>query len=143
MNTLIMRETTRLLVALILMFSVFMLLRGHDQPGGGFVGGLIASIAFCLYLFVADAAAVRRLLRADPSTVGAVGLGMAIASGLVGFVVEGAPFLTCEWTTVGGFKVGTPLAFDVGVYLVVVGAVLTFVLGIKEQLPVLMSDGTQ
>ena len=81
MNTLIMRETTRLLVALILMFSVFMLLRGHDQPGGGFVGGLIASIAFCLYLFVADAAAVRRLLRADPSTVGAVGLGMAIASG--------------------------------------------------------------
>ena len=133
MNTLIMRETTRLLAALILMFSVFVLLRGHDHPGGGFVGGLIASTAFCLYLFVADAAAVRSLLRTEPSTIGAVGLGVAIAAGLIGSLVEGAPFLTREWTTVAGLKVGTPLMFDVGVYLVVVGAVLTFVLGIKEQ----------
>ena len=133
MNTLIMRETTRVLVALILMFSAFMLLRGHDHPGGGFVGGLIASIAFCLYLFVADAAAVRQLIRIEPTTIGAVGLGVAIASGLVGFVVDGFPFLTSEWTTVAALKVGTPLAFDIGVYLVVVGAVLTFVLGIKEQ----------
>ena len=132
MNTLIMRETTRLLVPVILMFSVFVLLRGHNHPGGGFVGGLIAGIALCLYIFVADAEAARRLLRTDPSTIGAVGLGIAIASGLVGFLVERAPFLTREWTTIGGLKVGTPLAFDVGVYFVVVGAVLTFVLGIKE-----------
>ena len=132
MNTLIMRETTRLLVPVILMFSVFVLLRGHNHPGGGFVGGLIAAIALCLYIFVADAEAARRLLRTDPSTIGAVGLAIAIASGLVGSLLERAPFLTREWTTIGGLKVGTPLAFDVGVYLVVIGAVLTFVLGIKE-----------
>lgn len=133
MNTLIMREATRALVAIILMFSAFMLLRGHNHPGGGFVGGLIASIAFCLYLFVADAAAVRQLVRIEPTTIGAVGLGVAIASGLVGYVVDGVPFLTSEWTTFAALKVGTPLAFDIGVYLVVVGSVLTFVLGIKEQ----------
>lgn len=132
MNTLIMREATRLLAPVILMFSVFVLLRGHNYPGGGFVGGLIASVAFCLHIFVGGREAARRLLRLDPSAIGAVGLGISIASGLVGYLVERAPFLTSEWTTIAGLKVGTPLAFDIGVYLVVIGAVLTFVLGIKE-----------
>ena len=133
MNTLILREATRLLVALILVFSVFLLLRGHDQSGGGFVGGLVASIAFSLHAFVSGPAAVRRMLRADPGGIAAAGLATAIASGLVGPVAAGAPFLTGWWWTVGGVKVGTPIVFDVGVYLVVVGVVLTFVLGSKEQ----------
>ena len=133
MNTLVLRETTRILVALILVFSVFMLLRGHDQPGGGFVGGLIASIGFSLYVFVADAPALRRVLRTDPRRIGAAGLGLAIASGFVGAFLSPVPFLTSAWTTVANVKLGTPLLFDIGVYLVVVGSVLTFVLGIKEQ----------
>ena len=133
MNTLILRETTRVLVALMLVFSVFTLLRGHDQPGGGFVGGLIASIAFSLYMFVADAHAVRRLLRVDPRSVAASGLGLAVLSGFVSSLTDGAPFLTSAWVTIGSAKLGTPLLFDVGVYLVVTGAALTFVLGIKEQ----------
>lgn len=133
MNTLILRETTRRLVAVILMFSVFMLLRGHDNPGGGFIGGLIASIGFCLYAFASDAASVRRALRVDPGSIGAAGLVLAIASGFVGPLVGGADFLTSHWMVVGGYKLGTPLLFDVGVYLVVVGSVMTFVLGIKEQ----------
>lgn len=133
MNTLILREATRLLVTLILMFSVFMLLRGHDHPGGGFIGGLIASIAFCLLMFVSDAPDVRRLLRAEPAAIGGVGLGLAIAAGFIGLLVDSSPFLTSKWLVVGGLALGTPLVFDVGVYLVVVGAVLTFVLGIAEQ----------
>lgn len=133
MNTLILREATRRLVALILVFSVFLLLRGHDQSGGGFVGGLVASIAFSLHAFVSGPAAVRRMLRTDPGAVAAAGLATAIASGLVGPAVEGAPFLTGWWGTAGGVTIGTPIVFDVGVYLVVVGVVLTFVLGSKEQ----------
>ncbi len=133
MNTLILRETTRVLVALMLVFSVFTLLRGHNQPGGGFVGGLIAASAFSLYGFVAEAPALRRLLRVDPRTIAATGLGVAIVSGFGGFVAAGKPYLTSFWATVGGEKLGTPLFFDVGVYLVVLGAALTFVLGIKEQ----------
>ncbi|MCY4506414.1 MAG: Na(+)/H(+) antiporter subunit B [Acidobacteria bacterium] len=128
-----MRETTRGLVPLILVFSVFLLLRGHDHPGGGFVGGLVASIAFSLYAFVCGPQAARGLLRADPRAVGAVGLAVAIASGFVASLREGAPFLTGQWGTVAGLSIGTPLIFDVGVYLVVVGVVLTFVLGIKER----------
>ena len=133
MNTLILREATRRLVALILVFSVFLLLRGHDQSGGGFVGGLVASIAFSLHAFVSGPAAVRRMLRTDPGSIAAAGLTTAIASGLVGPAATGAPFLTGWWWTAGGLTIGTPIVFDVGVYLVVVGVVLTFVLGSKEQ----------
>lgn len=133
MNSLILREATRLLVAMMLVFSVFMLLRGHNEPGGGFIGGLIAAIAFSLYALATDAAAVRRALRADPRKIAAVGLGIAIASGFLGLFFDSAPFLTGQWTELAGLKVGTPLPFDIGVYLVVVGAVLTVVLGIKEQ----------
>jgi multicomponent Na+:H+ antiporter subunit B len=132
-NSLILREATRLLVALMLVFSIFMLLRGHNEPGGGFIGGLVAAIAFSLYALATDAAGVRRALRIDPRVIAATGLGIAVASGFVGLFVDGAPFLTGQWIVSEDLKVGTPLPFDIGVYLVVVGAVLTVVLGIKEQ----------
>ena len=75
MNTMILRETTRRLVPLILVVSVFLLLRGHEQPGGGFVGGLVASIAFSLYAFVFGPQAARGITSArTPAAVGAVGL---------------------------------------------------------------------
>ena len=133
MNTMILRETTRRLVPLILVFSVFLLLRGHEQLGGGFVGGLVASVAFSLYAFVFGPQAARWILRADPRAVGAAGLAVAIASGFVGSMRDGAPFLTGQWGTLAGLTVGTPVFFDLGVYLVVVGVMLTFVLGIMEQ----------
>ena len=132
MNTLILRETTRVLFALILVFSVSTLLRGHDTPGGGFVGGLIASIACSLYVFVADAEDVRRLVRTDPLKTAAAGLVVAIISGLIGFLSGERPFLSGQWAELAGIPIGTPLLFDFGVYLVVVGSVLTFVLEIKE-----------
>ncbi len=135
MNTLILRETTRVLFTLILVFSVATLLRGHDAPGGGFVGGLIASIACSLYVFVADAKDVRRLVRTDPLKTAAAGLSLAVLSGLIGILSGGGTFLSGQWVEIGGVKLGTPLLFDFGVYLVVVGAVLTFVLEIKEPAP--------
>ena len=131
MNTLILRETTRVLFTLILVFSVATLLRGHNAPGGGFVGGLIASIACSLYVFVADPQDVRRLVRADPLKTAAAGLALAVLSGLVGIFSGEGSFLSGQWVEIGGVKFGTPLLFDFGVYLVVVGAVLTFVLEIK------------
>ena len=132
MNTLILRETTRVLFTLILVFSVATLLRGHDAPGGGFVGGLIASIACSLYVFVAEAEDVRRLIRTDPLKTAAAGLALAMVSGSIGTLSGGHPFLSGQWAEIGGVKLGTPLLFDFGVYLVVVGSVLTFVLEIKE-----------
>ncbi|TVR97781.1 MAG: Na+/H+ antiporter subunit B [Rhodospirillales bacterium] len=137
MHSLILSTATRFLTGLMLVFSVFLLLRGHNEPGGGFVGSLVASTAFALYAIALGAQAVRRALRVDPRTLVMVGLALAIIGGLLP-LIEGAPLFTGVWTDIplprGGYlHVGSPLIFDVGVYLVVVGAVLTVILTMEEE----------
>ena len=134
MNSLILATATRLLLPLLLLFSVFLLLRGHNEPGGGFVGGLVAGTAFVLYGFAHGADGARRALRADPRTVIAIGLLVALASGLPA-LARGNPFLAATWLPralpVLG-KVGTPILFDLGVYLVVLGTVTLVLLTLAE-----------
>ena len=65
-DSLILRTATRLLMPLLLLFSLFELLRGHNEPGGGFVGGLLAAGSLCLYLLAHGPEATRRVLRIDP-----------------------------------------------------------------------------
>jgi multicomponent Na+:H+ antiporter subunit B len=137
MNSLILGTATRFLLTLLLTFSVFLLLRGHNEPGGGFVGGLVAAAAFALYALAFDPTSARRALRIDPRTLIAVGLLLAVASGLVGLAL-GQPFLTGEWAEVHlpglpALDLGTPLFFDIGVYLVVVGVTLTIILALAEE----------
>jgi multicomponent Na+:H+ antiporter subunit A len=136
-SSLILRTTTRFLFTLLVLYSFFLLLRGHDAPGGGFIGGLIAAGAFALYLMAFGADGLRTLLPVPPRTLLSVGLLVAAASGALA-LVERLPYLTSRWTTLpfgpGGepLKLGTPLVFDVGVYLVVIGFILTFALDLEE-----------
>jgi multicomponent Na+:H+ antiporter subunit B len=135
MNSIILRTTSRLLVPLLLLFSLFVLLRGHNEPGGGFIGGLLAAGAFTLHALAHGPAASRRLLRADPRSILATGLLLAVASGM-GAMLLGRPFLTGLWmaqTIPGIGKVSTVLLFDVGVYLVVLGTTLLIVLTLDEE----------
>jgi len=137
MNSLILRTATRFMLPLLIMFSIVVLLRGHNQPGGGFVGGLLASSAIILYGMAFGVDAVHRLLRLPLTTYIAIGLGTAIASGLPG-LLEGQPFLYGHWAgvTLGGIgevKIGTPLFFDIGVYLTVLGVTLMMVLTLAEE----------
>jgi multicomponent Na+:H+ antiporter subunit B len=132
MSSLILSTAARLLVALLLLFSIFVMLRGHNEPGGGFIGGLIAATAFALYVMAEGAGAVRAVLRIDPRKVAGVGLACALAAGLIG-VLAGEPFLRGLWVVLPSGKVGTPLLFDVGVYLVVLGGVVALVLALEEQ----------
>lgn len=132
MNALILRAATRILSALMLLFSLFVLLRGHDAPGGGFIGGLLAAIGFVLAAIAEGPVPVRHSLRADPRVVAVTGLALALGSGAAALLVE-AEFLTGLWGTVLGLTVGTPLLFDVGVYLVVVGTVTGVLLGMEEE----------
>lgn len=134
MYSLILATAARGLLPLLLVFSVFVLLRGHNEPGGGFVGGLSAAAAFALYALAHGAAAARRTLRVDPKRLMGVGLLLSLASGCLG-LLAGRPFLSALWDdtplpVVG--KLGTPILFDVGVYLVVVGVVLTILLPLIE-----------
>ncbi|NOJ93630.1 Na+/H+ antiporter subunit B [Corallococcus coralloides] len=136
-SSLILATTTRWLQPLLLLYSVFLLVSGHDEPGGGFTGGLVAAAAFTLHALAYDVASARRALRFDPATLMALGLLLALAAGVWAPLLWDAPFLTGAWTQVrplglGPLAVGTPLLFDVGVYLVVTGVALTFVLSLAE-----------
>lgn len=138
MNSLILNAATRVLVALMLLFSVYMLLRGHNQPGGGFIGGLIAAIGFALYAVAHGTSAARRALRVEPRAIAMAGVGIALLAGLASALV-GEPLFTAFWWFFDqgdggkGLPIGTVLLFDIGVYLVVVGAVLTLVLALEEE----------
>ena len=66
-GTIILNTAARFLMPLQLMFSIFLLLRGHDEPGGGFIAGLVAAGAFTLYLFAFGVSATKEVLRmVDP-----------------------------------------------------------------------------
>ena len=135
MDSLILRTTTRLLFPLMLVFSVFLLIRVHNEPGGGFLGGLTAGAAFSLVLVSNGLAMARRVLRVDPLGLIAAGLTVSLASGLAP-LVQGQAFLKGLWLdgkvpVIGHF--GSPLVFDVGVYMTVLGVILTIVFALSEE----------
>ncbi len=135
-TSLILRTATGFLISLLLLFSIFLLLRGHNQPGGGFIGGLVGAGAFALHMLAFGLEPMQRLLRVHPRQLLAIGLGFALLAGLIAAAV-GAPFLTAVWGTValggaGLLKAGTPLLFDIGVYLVVIGFTLTVVVALED-----------
>jgi multicomponent Na+:H+ antiporter subunit B len=137
MTSLILRVATRVMLPLLLLFSVFLLLRGHNAPGGGFSGGLVASAAFVLYGFAFGVADLQRAFPADPRRLIAAGLLLALASGGLA-AATGRPWMTALWTefdvpAFGKTAVGTPLFFDAGVYLVVVGITLSIFLPLAEE----------
>ena len=130
-NSPIFRTAARLLMPLLLLFSVFLLFRGHNQPGGGFVGGLIAAAAFALYGIAFGVQRARQALLVRPMTLLGAGLLIALLSGLPA-VLRGQPFLTALWAS-GPVAVGTPALFDVGVFLVVAGVVLMMIFSLAEE----------
>ncbi len=137
MTTLILRTATRYLVPLLLLFSIYLLLAGHNYPGGGFVGGLAAAAGLSLYALAFDVPSARRMLRLSPTGVSALGLLLSALSGLPGLFRD-APFLTAKWTTVyppgfGAIKLGTPILFDLGVYLVVLGVTMSIIFALAEE----------
>ena len=135
MTSTILQTATRVLMPLLLLFALFLLLRGHNQPGGGFVAGLVVAASFVLYAIAFGVDASRRALLVTPVTLLGVGPLMALTSGLPA-VFGGLPFMTARWTEAhlgsATVAVGTPLLFDVGVFLAVIGVVLTIVFTLVE-----------
>lgn len=133
MKSSILQTASMYLLPILLLFSVFLLLRGHYYPGGGFVGGLVASIAFVLHSFAHGTDSTMKILRYKPLTLIPVGLITAAVSMFLP-VLFGLPVMTGLWMTepipVIGL-IGTALLFDLGVYLVVIGVVLTILFTIS------------
>lgn len=135
MKTIILKTASNYLLPVLLLFSVFILLRGHYLPGGGFVGGLVAAIAFVLDAFANGLQNTKQVLKIHPGFFMPVGLLIAFLSAISPIVFADLPIMTGLWAhepiPVLG-TIGSALFFDTGVYLVVIGASLTIIFTISE-----------
>jgi multicomponent Na+:H+ antiporter subunit B len=135
MNTIIFRTIAPLIVAVMMVFSIYILLRGHNEPGGGFIGGLIAASAVAILGIASGVAATRKALAIDPLGLAGFGVFLAALSGILS-LFAGAPFLTGLWTTIhlgeNQIALSTPLLFDIGVYLAVFGTLSAIALALED-----------
>lgn len=135
LHSLILRTATGVLVRLLLLFSLFLLLRGHNDPGGGFVGGLVAGASFTLLTIAFGVSVARRALQVPPQILLALGLLAALASALLG-VMAGDALLAGQWADIavpwGTVTIGSTLLFDIGVYLVVLGTTVLTIFTLAE-----------
>lgn len=134
-TSVILSTAVKYLIPLLLIFSFFLLLRGHNDPGGGFVGGLVAASAFALFAIANGFDEAKKFLKIEPIMLIAIGLLIAILSGIIP-VFCNLDFLTGIWfeqnlPIVG--KLGTPLIFDIGVFLVVLGISTKIIFSLAEE----------
>ena len=139
MNSIILQAGTRYLVGILILFSLYMLIRGHNEPGGGFIGGLIGATGFVLYAIAWGTKAARTTLKIMPQNIAVTGLGLALLAGLAAGLF-GDPLFTGQWLFLGptedskGVPISTVLVFDIGVYLVVFGSTLSIVFAMEEEI---------
>lgn len=136
-NDVILRTATKAVAYIILAFSLYLFFAGHNAPGGGFIGGLITASALVLLYLAFDLESMKKSLPVDFVQVTAVGLLIAVGTGLGSFLF-GAPFLSHAF---GYFdlplfgehtELATAVIFDLGVYFTVVGITMTIFLAIGE-----------
>lgn len=133
-NDLVLRSTTALITFILLGFAFYLLMAGHNSPGGGFVGGLATSAAILLMFMAYGEKAVRKIIRIDFIQLIPIGLFIAILTG-AGALLFNVPFLTHTFTVVqlpliGELELATAMLFDIGVYLTVLGTMMTIILHI-------------
>lgn len=135
-NDIILQTVTKFISFLIFLFAVYIFFNGHQEPGGGFIGGLMTSAALVLLLLAFDMETVRRALPIDYKIMTAIGLVFAVGTGAGSFFFS-APFLSqtfgyFHFPVLGELELTTTLAFDLGVYLVVIGTAMTIIQTIGE-----------
>jgi multisubunit Na+/H+ antiporter MnhB subunit len=138
MSSLILRTGMRLILPLMLLFGAYMALKGHNAPGGGFIGGLIVAVALATYRMAYGAQALHTAVPIHPRILVFTGLATAMLTALVPLAF-GAPVLRSVVTDVHllpEMKIHfvSALFFDIGVLLVVVGSSLGVVTRFSEEL---------
>lgn len=137
MNSIILKITAKYLKPVFIVFSIFILLRGHNAPGGGFIGGLLAGSGVLFYNLTYGIDKVGSALYFKPKSFIILGVSIVLLSATIAFLAF-KPLLTGMWYTVNhGFvelKLGTPLLFDIGVYFLVIGSLLTITSSIMEEI---------
>ncbi len=127
-RSVVLETSVRLVFHTVLVFALYLLFAGHNQPGGGFVGGLVAGCAFVLRYMAGGRGALQAAVPVDPGLPLGTGLALAAGTGALAWVF-GGQFLesgkvTLDLPVLGMLKLTSALAFDTGVFLVVLGLVL-------------------
>lgn len=138
MTSTLFKTAARLIVPLTLIFAAYIAMRGHNSPGGGFIGGLMASVGLILYRMAHGRAALLRLMPFHPRGLVALGLAIAYVTALVPLVL-GRPLLTS--LVIDGLYIGlgqtihfaSAVFFDIGVLLVVVGVTVGMIQRLSEE----------
>ena len=134
--SLILRTSAPLLLWTPAIVSLYVLVRGHNDPGGGFIGGLLAAGGVLFYAIARGPSEARRVLRLSPVGWCAIGVLVAASSGLPALLAPGQGYLTHLWwfPDIGvKLPLGTALMFDIGVYITVIGTVSALFLALVEQ----------
>lgn len=130
MNSYILQLASKYVVGLLILFGIIALFRGHNYPGGGFIGGLLVGLAIAYKGFAFDPEYAVAQLRLKPETYIALGLATILLSTLPS-IFAGMEAMTGMWVSVDLFgfdlKIGTPTVFDIGVFFVVIGVSLLFI----------------
>jgi monovalent cation:proton antiporter len=136
-GSLILTTVTRLVFFVVLLFSLYLLLRGHNSPGGGFIAGVMTALGILLQSIASDLRYVRLVFRVEPRVLAGIGLMTSLTTGLVPMLL-GYPFLTSTFGHVhvpglGEVEVASAFFFDLGVYCVVVGGSLLMMITLAEE----------
>jgi monovalent cation:proton antiporter len=135
-NDVILRTAAKWIAFIIMAFSLFLFFAGHNNPGGGFIGGLMGAGALLLIALAFGTKTLRAVLPINFRILTAAGLLIAVLTGIGSFVF-GAPFLSHAFghfhlPVLGDTELATAALFDLGVYLTVIGVTMTIILSIGE-----------
>jgi multicomponent Na+:H+ antiporter subunit B len=138
LRNIILEKIVSLFMKVMQIFSIYLLLRGHNNPGGGFIGGIIASTGFIFYAIIFGTGSLQKIIKIKPQTFIGIGLFLVLIAALLPAFFS-TEILTGLWIetrlpVIGTLHAGTPLIFDTGVYGVVIGVILTIVISIMEVL---------
>ncbi len=137
MKTEILKIAAAHLKPFLLVLSLVVLYRGHNEPGGGFIAGLMAGMAYVIYAGAFGVNQAKQLLLAKPLFFMGLGITLAIFSGTIGLMNGADNFLTGVWTSISfgnyDLKLGTPLLFDLGVYFTVAGMLVKVIFSVMEE----------
>ena len=134
-RSVVLTETVNGLTPILMLFAIFLTLRGHNAPGGGFAGGLVMGSAVVLRYLAAGPRGVRSL-RIDPIVLIGTGLFVAITVGLTSLVADGSFQESAIWKfhapILGEVKIVSSSLFDIGVHILVVGVVMAVIVALAE-----------
>ncbi|MBI1296907.1 Na(+)/H(+) antiporter subunit B [bacterium] len=134
MPELYLRLLARIMTPVLIALSIFLLLRGHNLPGGGFIAGLMAAVSLELQILSTGDFHIRRRIGRFMQPAIGIGIAAAIVAAIIGYL-NGGFFKGVWWNLALGplhIDLGTPQLFDIGVYITVIAVTSSFLLGLSQ-----------